>query len=106
MWGVLAEALGVEPAPYPGHATPLEEQMAEAGPVWDRIVERHGLVPSDLGQLASWWHSDADLGRPLETFTDMGKSRRFGFLEYQSSDRSFLDLFDRLRDARIIPGSG
>jgi nucleoside-diphosphate-sugar epimerase len=106
MWGVLAEALGVEPAPYPGHTTPLEEQMAQAGPVWDRIVERHGLVPSDLGQLASWWHSDADLGRPLETFTDMGKSRRFGFLEYQSSDRSFLDLFDRLRDARIIPGSG
>jgi nucleoside-diphosphate-sugar epimerase len=103
MWGVVAEGLGLEPAPYPGHATPLEEQMAGAGPVWDGIVERHGLVPTRLEDLASWWHSDADLGRPLETFTDMGKSRRFGFLEYQSSDRSFLDLFERLREARIIP---
>jgi nucleoside-diphosphate-sugar epimerase len=103
MWGVIAEGLGVEAAPYPGHATPLEEQMAGAGPLWDEIVERHGLVRNPVDHLASWWHSDMDLGRELETFTDMGKSRRFGFLEYQPSDRSFLDLFDRLREARIIP---
>jgi nucleoside-diphosphate-sugar epimerase len=106
MWGVLAEGLGVEPAPYPGHETPLEHQMADAGPIWEEIVERHGLAPSALDRLASWWHSDADLSRPLETFTDMGKSRRFGFLDYQSTDRSFLELFDRLRAERIIPELG
>jgi nucleoside-diphosphate-sugar epimerase len=104
MWPRLAENLGVEAAPYPGHETPLEEQMADAGPVWDEIVERHGLQPNKLAHLASWWHSDADLSRPLETFTDMGKSRRHGFLDYQESDRSFLDLWDRLRAERIIPG--
>jgi len=103
MWGVLAEGLGVQPAPYPGHPTPLEEQMAQAGPIWDDIVQRHGLQPLQLTVMASWWHSDADLSRPLETFTDMGKSRRFGFLDYHSTDRSFLDLFDRLRAERIIP---
>jgi nucleoside-diphosphate-sugar epimerase len=104
MWTVLAEGLGVEPAPYPGHPTPLEEQMADTGPIWDEIVERHGLIPHDLGRIASWWHSDADLGRPLETFTSMAKSRRFGFLDYQDSERSFLELFDRLRRERILPG--
>jgi nucleoside-diphosphate-sugar epimerase len=103
MWGVVAGGLGVEPAPYPGHPTPLEEQMAGAGPIWDEVVERHDLARHAVERLASWWHSDADLSRPVETFTDMGKSRRFGFLEYQSSDRSFLDLFERLRRARIIP---
>jgi len=103
MWGVLAEGLGVEAAPYPGHPTPLEEQMADAPPVWDEIVERYGLVPHDLDRIATWWHSDADLGRPLETFTSMAKSRRFGFLDYQDSERSFLDLFERLRAERIIP---
>jgi nucleoside-diphosphate-sugar epimerase len=103
MWGVLAEGLGVEAAPYPGHPTPLEEQMHEAAPAWERIVARHGLEPTSVDGLASWWHSDADLGRPLETFTDMSKSRRFGFLDYQQTDRSFLDLFERLRGARIIP---
>jgi hypothetical protein len=34
----------------------------------------------------------------------MAKSRRFGFLDYQDSERSFLDLFDRLRAERILPG--
>jgi nucleoside-diphosphate-sugar epimerase len=103
MWSRLAESLGVEPAPYPGHETPLAEQMADAGPDWDELVERHGLVPNKLEHLASWWHSDADLSRPLETFTDMGKSRRHGFLDYQESHRSFVDLFERLRTERIIP---
>ena len=103
MWGVLADGLGVEAAPYPGHPAPLEEQMAGAGPVWDEIVGRHGLVPHELDRIASWWHSDADLTRPLETFTSMTKARRFGFLDYQDSERSFLDLFDRLRAERVIP---
>ncbi len=103
MWGVVAQGLGLEPAPYPGHPTPLEEQMADAAPTWDRIVERHGLQPTRLEEIASWWHSDADLGRPLETFTDMSKCRRFGFLDYQDSDRSFLELFERLRAERIMP---
>jgi nucleoside-diphosphate-sugar epimerase len=103
MWRVVARGLGVDPAPYPGRETPLEQQMKDAGPIWDDIVERHGLQPHKLDALASWWHSDADLSRPLETFTDMGKSRRFGFLDYQDSERSFLDLFDRLRSERIIP---
>jgi hypothetical protein len=67
------------------------------------MVRRHGLAPHRLESIASWWHTDGDLARPLETFTDMGKSRRFGFLDYQETDRSFLDLFERLRAARIIP---
>lgn len=103
MWGVLADGLGVKPAPYPGHATPLEDQMADAGPIWDEVVKRHDLVPHRLDRLASWWHTDADLGRPFESFTSMAKCRRLGFLDYQDSEQSFLELFDRLRAERIIP---
>lgn len=103
LWGQLAEALGVETAPYPGVPTPLEEQMHDAGPVWAEIVDRHGLLPYGVGELASWWHTDADLTRPLETFADMTKSRRLGFHEYQDSAGSFTDLFERLRAEKIIP---
>ena len=53
--------------------------------------------------MASWWHTDADLGRQVETFADMSKSRALGFLDFQDSTRSFLDLFDTLRTRRIIP---
>jgi nucleoside-diphosphate-sugar epimerase len=103
MWKVLAGHWGIEPEPYPGHPTPLALEMADAGPLWDQIVERYELAPHKLETIASWWHTDADLGRPLETFTDMGKSRRFGFLDYQDSERSFLDLFARLRTERVVP---
>jgi hypothetical protein len=53
--------------------------------------------------LASAWHTDADLGRPIEVVTDMSKSRKLGFLDYQATDDSFFDLFARLRETRIIP---
>lgn len=103
MWTMIAEDLGVEAAVYPGKATPLEEQMADAGPVWNRIVAKHNLKSNPVEQLASWWHSDADLGRQIEAFTDVSKSRNLGFLDYQETEHSFRDLFDRLRAERIIP---
>ncbi len=53
--------------------------------------------------LTSAWHTDADLGRPVEVLTDMTKTRKLGFLDYQATDESFFDLFTVLRQARIIP---
>ncbi len=103
MWEVVAAGLGVEPAPYPGHPTPLVEQMTDAPATWRRIAEREGLVQPDVDQLAPWWHTDSDLSRPVETYADMTKSRAAGFDDVQDSRRSFLDLFDRLRQERVIP---
>ena len=103
MWGRLAGWFGLEPAAFPGQGTPLERQLADAAPLWAEIARKHDLIEPDLSRLASAWHTDADLGRPIEVVTDMGKSRRLGFLDYQSSDDAFFDLFGRLREARIIP---
>lgn len=104
MWGRIAEWFGLSPAPFPGKGTPLQQQLADAAPVWAALAARHGLVEPNLDRLASAWHTDADLGRPIEVVTDMGKSRKLGFLEYQATDDAFFALFTRLRDARIIPG--
>lgn len=103
MWSRIAGWFGLEPAPYPGHASPLEGQLADAAPLWTEIARRHGLVESDLNRLASAWHTDADLGRPIEVVTDMSKSRRLGFLDYQPTDDAFFTLFATLRENRIIP---
>ena len=103
MWGCLAHRFGLEPAPFPGQGTPLEQQLADAAPLWAEIARKHGLVEPDLNRLASAWHTDADLGRPVEVVTDMSKSRRLGFLDYQATDDAFFDLFTTLRAARIIP---
>src|SRR6187397_2034373 len=103
MWPRLASALGVEPVPFNGNRTPLEQQMAGAGRVWPEIVRRHGLRDTDVEKIASWWHTDADLGRTIETFTDMGRSRRLGFLGVRDTQSSFTSLFARLREERIVP---
>jgi nucleoside-diphosphate-sugar epimerase len=103
MWSRLAKWFGLEPAPFDGTVRPLAQQMANDGPIWRRIAEREGLAEPDLDRLASAWHTDADLGRPIEVVTDMSKSRRLGFTAYQATDDAFFDLFTRLRADRLIP---
>jgi nucleoside-diphosphate-sugar epimerase len=103
MWTRLAGWFGLQAAPFPGEGIPLERQLADAGPIWDGIARKHHLAEQDLAVVSSAWHTDADLGRPIEVVTDMSKSRKLGFLDYQATDDSFLDLFARLREARIIP---
>ncbi|MEO0999529.1 MAG: SDR family oxidoreductase [Pseudomonadota bacterium] len=103
LWAEIAGYFGLSPAPYPGQPTPLEAQMADAPAVWAEIVATHGLQDLPVERLASWWHSDADLGRTLECFTDMTNSRTRGFTGYRQTRASFFDVFDALRAARIIP---
>jgi nucleoside-diphosphate-sugar epimerase len=103
LWPRLAAALEVEPIGFDGESQPLEEQMVDAGEIWPEIVRRHGLRDLPVERLASWWHTDADLGRTVETFTDMGESRRLGFMGVRDSQSSFTHLFERLRSERIVP---
>ncbi|NEU11031.1 SDR family oxidoreductase [Methylobacterium sp. BTF04] len=103
MWARVAEWFGLSPAPYPERPTPLERQMAEDAPLWRDIASRERLIEPDLDRLVSPWHTDADLGRPIEVVTDMSRSRRLGFLDYQPSNDSFCDLFARLRAEKVIP---
>src|ERR1700733_13214597 len=44
MWGRLADWFGLAPADFPGEGTPLEQQLANAGPLWTQIAQRHGLA--------------------------------------------------------------
>jgi len=103
MWQRLASWFHIEAAPFPPQVMPLEEQMQNDAVLWANIAGKQGLIEASLKLLVSPWHTDADLGRPIEVVTDMSKSRKLGFLDYQPTDDSFFDLFDRLRNARIIP---
>jgi nucleoside-diphosphate-sugar epimerase len=103
MWARLAEYFGLEAAPFSGVTQPLEGRMVDAAHQWAAIAARHQLKETNIEKLASWWHTDADLGRPMEVVTDMTKSRKAGFLDYQSTPDAFFNLFDRLQAERIIP---
>ena len=103
MWPRLAEWFGIAAEGFDGAPRPLEAQMQDDAPLWAGIAARHGLVEADIGRLASAWHTDADLGRPIEVVTDMSKSRRLGFTGYVATDQAFFDLFEELRADRLIP---
>ena len=103
MWSRIASWFGIEGESLPKQIAPLEQQLADAGDLWRDIATSHNLVEPNLNNLISAWHTDADLGRPIEVVTDMSKSRKLGFLDYQATDDSFFDLFVRLRQNRIIP---
>jgi len=106
MWPRLAAALGVEPEGFRDAPRPFAEQMADAAPVWAEVVAAHGLVEPDLDRLASWWHTDADLGRDIEVVTDISKSRLAGFTTHHRTLDSFLALFERYRAEGLVPALG
>lgn len=103
LWPRLAAYFGIEAAAYPQHMMPLEGRMQEAQAAWSEIAQQYPLREADISKLASWWHTDADLGRPMEAFADMSKSRKAGFSGYRSTLDAFTRLFDRLKQEKVIP---
>jgi len=103
MWARIAEWFGIEAAPFDGQPAPLEQQMAGDAEVWAEMAKQFDLAEADIGKLISPWHTDADLGRPIEVVTDMSKSRKLGFLDYQASDEAFFNVFSTLRASKLIP---
>jgi nucleoside-diphosphate-sugar epimerase len=103
MWSAIAAYFDVTPVGPGAVPAPLEEQMRGMDDTWARIAHDHRLAESDLSRLASWWHTDADLGRQIEVVADISKSRIAGFANHHRTIDSFTDLFDRYRSERLIP---
>ncbi|BAU54707.1 SDR family oxidoreductase [Mucilaginibacter gotjawali] len=103
LWNRIAAYFGVEAAGFDGTIHPLEQTMANDGQIWQQIAEKYELKEAKLTRLASPWHTDLDLGRPIEVMTDMSKSRKLGFTAYQDTEESFYDLIEQLRTSRLIP---
>jgi len=103
MWQKLADYFGVEPVGPGAEPQPLEQQMTGIESTWSAIAQDHDLAEADVSRLASWWHTDADLGRTMEVVTDMSKSRLAGFTTHHRTVDSFTALFDQYRAEKLIP---
>lgn len=103
MWGEIARYFDIEAQPLPEETQPLEQRMVDAEAQWKAVAQHYQLREADINRLASWWHTDADLGRPMEVFTDMSKSRKAGFNGYHSTRDDLFALFDRLKQEKLIP---
>jgi nucleoside-diphosphate-sugar epimerase len=100
MWPRIAGWFGLDVAP-PLRMS-LADVMADKEPVWDRLVERHGLRHG-YSEVSSWPFGDAVLGWDYDFFADGSKARRFGFHDYVETAEMFPRMFADLRARRVIP---
>jgi nucleoside-diphosphate-sugar epimerase len=101
MWEEVAAHLGMEVAP-PVPLT-LARHMADKGPVWRQIAERHGLVQPELDRLVGWAFGDFIFRTETDVISDVNKIYRHGFTERLDSTRSLLAALDSLRAQKILP---
>ncbi|MGE8536889.1 MULTISPECIES: SDR family oxidoreductase [unclassified Chryseobacterium] len=103
LWKRMADWFGVEAEGFDGTIKPLEKELENDHEIWTAIAEKYNLKEKNLNRLSSAWHTDLDLGRPLEVMCDMSKSRKLGFTAYTSTEDSFTDVFKRLKAENMIP---
>ena len=76
LWPRIAAAFGIAPGVV--RTITLADWMRDKEPVWDRIVEKHGLQPSRLDDIAQWnfadWRVPPDLRHRLQH--DQAAARR------------------------------
>ncbi|MFI0405725.1 SDR family oxidoreductase [Actinomadura sp. 3N508] len=101
LWPKIARFFELEVAdPLPMN---LETVMADKGPLWSSMIEKHALEPHPYERLVSWPFGDAVFSWDYDVFADGSKARRFGFHDHVDTERMFLDIFTGLRNRRIIP---
>ncbi|MBO9470829.1 SDR family oxidoreductase [Endozoicomonas sp. G2_2] len=101
MFENVAAHLGLETArPVP---ITLTEHMADKGPLWRELAEKHDLVEPDLDKLVGWGFGDFIFNTETDVVSDVNKIYRHGFTERMDSSRSLLAALDRLKSKRIIP---
>lgn len=103
LWEEIANYFDVPYVGYDKKITPLAPVLSQKSDVWQSMIDKYSLMPNGLDKLVSAWHTDADLGRPIEVITDMYRSRKLGFTAYKGSKDSFIELFEQLKAEKLIP---
>lgn len=101
LWPQFARWFGMESGPV--RSVRLAQAMADKGPVWARIVETHGLLPTPFEQAAAWSYGDFIFNAGYDIMSDTTKLRRYGFGHAVDTEAMFLRLFEHFRRSRLIP---
>jgi nucleoside-diphosphate-sugar epimerase len=101
LWGDIAayfEIAAAEPQPMS-----LVAQMADKGPIWERIVAKHGLRQTPWEEIAAWPFLDGVLGIDYDLVQSTIKIRQAGFGDCIDTHNSFIRQFDTLRALKLVP---
>lgn len=101
LWPQFARELGMATAsPLP---LKLATFMADKAPVWQRIVQKHGLLPYGFETIAAWGFGDFIFNCGYDVISATTKLRQAGFAEVVDSEEMFLRMFAEFRRRRVIP---
>jgi nucleoside-diphosphate-sugar epimerase len=81
----------------------LEAFMADKGPLWQSLIERHGLLPIPLEKSVNWAFGDYVFRAEWDQMSDTGKARRLGFAELIDSEARLLEQLAELRAMKYVP---
>lgn len=81
----------------------LSAFMADKGPVWQRIVAKHGLAPYAYDTIAAWGFGDFIFNCGYDVISSTTKLRQAGFADVVDSEEMFLRMFAEFRRRKVIP---
>lgn len=101
LWGAVARWFDL-PLAEP-QTIPLAEYMADKGPLWQSLAEKHGLQPIPYAQIASWAFGDFIFRCDWDVISSTTRIRQAGFHDAVDSTAMFLRLFEEFRARKVIP---
>ncbi len=101
LWPKIAAYFGLETAP------PLQMSlsviMEDKAPLWNAMLKKYDLIPNSYQSVSSWAFGDFVFSWDYDFFADSSKARRAGFHEFIDTELMFQEIFDLLRERKIIP---
>lgn len=101
VWPAIAEAFDMPVAAPQPHS--LVEFMADKAPLWDAMVEKHGLKPYRFAEVVAWPFGDYVFNCDWDVMSSVTKSRQHGFEAVVDSEEMFARLLRRFRAEKIVP---
>ena len=101
IWPEIASLFEMEVAPP--QPMLLVEQMADKAPLWQGMVERHGLRPTSWERLATWPFVDGWFNMGFDMVQSTIKIRQAGFNGCADTHDALIAALRRLKQQKIIP---
>ncbi len=97
----IADHFGIEQ----GQARPmnLESWMADKDPLWQQIIDKHGLLQTRLGDLAAWGFADFLFNQSFDVVSSMVKIRQAGFHDTLNTADRFIEHLSSYQAAGFLP---
>jgi nucleoside-diphosphate-sugar epimerase len=101
MWPKIARFFHLEVAPPLPMA--LDVIMADKEPLWNAMVDKHGLTRNAYKDVSSWRFGDFVFAWDYDVLADGSKAHRLGFHEYVDTEAMFERTFEEFRRRKVIP---